>query len=1032
MAATTDVRAWVWLLAVAGCDGDGGDPELEVDAGATVDAARLDGSSADATPPDAAPPDGALPDVAVPDAQPDGSEPDARGCEPVAETCNGADDDCDGESDEGVVNACGLCGALPPESCNGVDDDCDGSTDEAVRNACGQCGAVPEERCTFEDDDCDGLVDEADGVQAGLRNACDACGPVPAEVCNEQDDDCDGEVDEGLLNACGRCGAPPPEVCNDRDDDCDGLADEGVLNPCGACGPVPDEACNERDDDCDDAVDEFLPQNRCGTGCGPEPAEVCNAFDDDCDGGVDEGLPVNACGVCGVLPEELCDFEDNDCDGQTDEGFVYNACGGCGAPPDEVCEGAADEDCDGRVDEGFDVGLSAEHCLGCDAGCSEFHAVPSCLRGRCIVLRCEDGWTDADVDPANGCEAMVPPGGVVFVDARAAPGGDGSAEAPFVEIAEALAAEVDGARVVEPGDRVLVLPGDYAGFTLETRRVTVSAQARRDARVNGAVRVTGDGARVEGLQLVGASLELACGTGCGAIGNLLADLEGLDHALRVTGGESVEVANNAVVGFLPGNSGRGNPFAAVGIGVFGARSVVVVANEIRRLEQLDRNFGGAPGVGILLDGVDGAEVLGNEVGEVVGSAAVAGVMVLRSVGVVVTENEVADVGGFVSTAGLWIDASRDVRLTGNSVRLVTARRSFQGQPTGAGGLRVADSEDVTASGNEVSDLQAEGPEWGLHGVDLRGALEGIRIGPDNLWDGSPLVAYIGVDGVRIEDLRVGGRGHNTNLGKVVLWEVADVVVRGVEISGVPGGGAGAVAAGLRIHAADGVELEGVRIDDIAATGGLSFPENRSGAGDAFGILMTDVSGARLRDVEVRDVREGEQRIGSVAGRAVGITGSQSSFTVDRGVFSDISGAAVELLGDRSLGRLRNLTVHDVGRGVVVEDGAELLGVFDSVFALLRGPAVEGPEGGASPVGWCAYDRVPEPVFVGAVVDDATIVAAPVRFTDEIFGDLSLAPNSPCVDSGDPDAACADEPRSEDGSCRMDMGHLGGTAAARAR
>ncbi len=43
-----------------------------------------------------------------------------------------------------------------------------------------------------------------------------------------------------------------------------------------------------------------------------------------------------------------------------------------------------------------------------------------------------------------------------------------------------------------------------------------------------------------------------------------------------------------------------------------------------------------------------------------------------------------------------------------------------------------------------------------------------------------------------------------------------------------------------------------------------------------------------------------------------------------------------------------------------------------------------------------------------------------------------APGSACVDRGDPDAPCGDEPVSDDDSCRLDMGHLAGTADARSR
>jgi hypothetical protein len=77
------------------------------------------------------------------------------------EVCNGLDDDCDGAADEGLINACGTCGPVPPEICgNGIDDNCDGFIDNGCTTPVCTTPGSPEICDNGVDDDCDTAVDE--------------------------------------------------------------------------------------------------------------------------------------------------------------------------------------------------------------------------------------------------------------------------------------------------------------------------------------------------------------------------------------------------------------------------------------------------------------------------------------------------------------------------------------------------------------------------------------------------------------------------------------------------------------------------------------------------------------------------------------------------------------------------------------------------------------------------------------------------------------------------------------------------------
>src|SRR6185295_7153617 len=140
------------------------------------------------------------------------------------------------------------------------------------------------------------------------------------------------------------------------------------------------------------------------------------------------GLPnanTTACtgGMCVV---ETCkpgfaDCNRNAADGcEADTQSDPNNCTGCGKRCPTVMNGAAAcsagscgvgkcnanfGDCDGNVLNGCEQDLTSDirNCGTCGMACAAPQAVLSCQAGKCQLQSCNQGYSDCDKDPLNGC-----------------------------------------------------------------------------------------------------------------------------------------------------------------------------------------------------------------------------------------------------------------------------------------------------------------------------------------------------------------------------------------------------------------------------------------------------------------------------------------------------------------------------------------------------------------------------------------------------------------------------------------------------
>lgn len=292
-------------------------------------------------------PDGAKPDVKTDGPTEGGGGGDGGVCTPktcaqLGAECGNAPDGCGGKISCGTCQSGKQCGGGGANKCG---------VNACAPKTCVQVSAT----CGYASDMCADVIDcgkcspPGSCGGAGVQNQCGCTPKTCAQLgasCGSVPDGCGGKVD------CGKCGAA---------DTCGG---NGVPNQCGpgtcaakTCAQLQ-AACGYVSDGCGTALDcgKCADPNTCGGG---GVAHQCGCQAKTC---------IQLGASCGPMP--------NGC-GQTID------CGTC--PSGEVCGGSG-----------------VPHQCGC--ACNIPHAVASCDKGVCKMVKCEVGWADCDGDQANGCE----------------------------------------------------------------------------------------------------------------------------------------------------------------------------------------------------------------------------------------------------------------------------------------------------------------------------------------------------------------------------------------------------------------------------------------------------------------------------------------------------------------------------------------------------------------------------------------------------------------------------------------------------
>ncbi len=513
---------------------------------------------------------------------------------------------------------------------------------------------------------------------------------------------------------------------------------------------------------------------------------------------------------------------------------------------------------------------------------------------------------------------------------------------------------------------------------------------------------------------------------------------------------------------------------------------------------------GADAQGILVADADDVQVVGNTVTDVVGGAG-GGPSMLSGFCASLTSGLRGGGGSGIRAVGtrrLGLADNVVARVAGGPGGLGGSDGGPGGRGGDAAGVALIDAHGGTLDGNTFTALSPglggpggqlgpvpigtvagqPGEDGGAFGLWLEppgagrlGALDNT-VTLTNTVDGAAIPYVYGEDGRVIEGLTIAGPTETTNLGRVVVVDARDVIVRGNTLTGVtaPGGDTGQYAAAggegggaIAIRAMGTVDL---RVEDNwidGVTGGRGGPSGlarRGGqGGGAAAFLLDDALGTVLEGNVAQRIVAGLGGPGGTglepadsppvpvgaegsAGGALGLFASDSGDVTVRnmlvaGVVSPLAASGLQVTAPAGPTRFEvfNATVFGIVGGLEVGDGIRAEGadvtliVQDSIVAQYTGSGIVATEGAVGAVDYTdVFGFDPARRVVGLNEPTGTNLNLDPQFQNPNGGDFDLQPTSPAVDAGNPIAPCRLEPAPTVGVCRVDMGHRGNTPHAISR